>query len=324
MEKNRITPLVSIVIPMYNCQKYIERCINSLLQQTYDCIEVLVVDDGSTDKSADIVKEYSHKDSRVQYIYQKNEGPSVARNNAIKQSNGKYLLFVDADDYVSNDYVEKLVRAAEKNESELVITGYTMVYENRKKEVIVKPDRYEKGITEEWAYRISACCSRMYLRDFWTKNELQFYQEKDARAEDVPIVLYSNVMAKNIAIIKDAGYYYYQHAESAMNNKAKRIIFKFPYNAFEEMYKKVKIVQVENSMDFYYLGVLKCLAQFEFVIYRKADKDEKEKLKKYICQLIGTDLEQMISSWKKIRSQIELPLSHKCAIELFIFKYRRA
>jgi len=87
------------------------------------------------------------------------------------------------------------------------------------------------------------------------------------------------------------------------------------------MYHRIKGAKNENSIDFFNFGVLKCLAFFEFVIYRKASGIERKRFKKYISYLLNDDLKQLALSWKKIRSQIELPLLHRCAIWLFIFKY---
>ena len=280
-----------------------------------------MVDDGSKDKSAQIIKEYQKQSEKIIYIYQDNSGPGVARNRAIKESSGKYILFVDADDYISEDYIKDLVETAERNDSELTIAGYTMIYENGRKEKRVVPEFYERNKAEEWAYRISACCSRMYLRDFWIKYEINFNEERNARAEDVPIVLFSNVMAKNISIVKNAGYYYYQHSGSAMNDKSKKVVFEFPYQAFEEMYEQLRECNVENSLKFFYIGVLKFFAQFDLVIYRKVDKSEKEKYINYIKNLIRKDFLIIVNDWKRVRYKIKLPIIHKMAIEVFILKY---
>jgi len=316
-----LNPKVSVIIPVYNGQKYIAKCIHSLLTQTYENIEIIVVDDGSVDESARVIKGIYDENERVKYLYQENGGPGKARNRAIQGAKGKYILFVDADDYLSDDYIGDLVYSAEKNGSDLTIGGYTLVYEDAKKDIIVIPKIYKKNVSEEWAYRISSCCSRLYLKSFWDENGLYFHEEKSARAEDVPIVLYSNIMAKDISIVKNAGYFYYQHKESAMNNSKKRVVFDFPYDAFAEMYHRIKGAKNENSIDFFNFGVLKCLAFFEFVIYRKASGIERKRFKKYISYLLNDDLKQLALSWKKIRSQIELPLLHRCAIWLFIFKY---
>lgn len=311
---------VSIITPVYNCEKYIKRCIQSLLEQTYKEIEIIMVDDGSKDRSADVIKTFQNSNDNIIYMYQENSGPGVARNRAIQKATGKYLLFVDSDDYLRDDYIEELVEIAEKNKSQLVIAGYTMVFEDGRNEIKVIPEFYKRNTSEEWAYRISACCSRMYLREFWRKNNIMFSEERDARAEDVPIVLFSNVMAQNIAIMKNAGYYYYQHSNSAMNTKSKKVLFKFPYKAFEEMYEKAKYQEKENSIDFYNMGVLKFLAQFWFVIYRRASKDEKIKFLNFIKRVIGKELDLMTLSWKNLRGDIELPFIYKVAIDCLIIK----
>ena len=314
--------LVSVIIPMYNGEKYIERCLTSLTEQNYKRIEILIVDDGSLDGSGSLVKEYQKKDSRISYFYQENQGPGTARNFAIKQARGKYLLFVDADDYVESDYIENLVQTAETSQSDLTIAGYTLAYDNHEKDKQIIPQFYIRGSKEEWAYRISASCSRLYRRDFWISNSLEFNQERNARAEDVPIALYANVMAKNISITKNPGYCYYQHPESAMNNKNKKVLFGFPYKAFEKMYKLVKSSTLENSEDFFHLGVLKFLAQFDLVIYKKADREEKERFYQFFMELLS-DFESIEQSWKRLRFKCAIPIVHKAAIEIFIIKCKK-
>lgn len=315
--------MVSVIIPIYNCQKYIERCIRSLLEQDYTNIEIITVDDGSTDQSADIIKKLQEEDGRIKYLYQENSGPGVARNKAVKQAKGKYLLFVDADDYVSTDYISDLVHAAEENSAELTIGGYTLIYEDSDNENRVVPKRYVRHTEEEWAYRISSCWSRLYLKKFWDENNILFQEEKEARAEDVPVVLYSNAMAENITIVKNSGYYYYQHQGSAMNSLAKKVVFKFPYKAFEEMYHKIRNTGIVNSGEYFDFGILKFLAHFEFVIYHNAAKKEKEYFQNFLCELLKDDFGQMVVNWKKIKTKMDLPLTHKVAIHLFIMKHRR-
>ena len=313
--------LVSVIIPMYNSQLYIERCISSILTQTYDQVEILVVDDGSIDNSADIIKKIQQENGKLKYFYQQNSGPGMARNKAIQESKGKYLLFVDADDYLSEDYIECMVESAEMNKSELVVAGYTLAYADARKQVQVVPEKYEKNVAEEWVYRISACCSRLYLKEFWLRNSLEFNEEKGARAEDVPIALYSNAMARNISIVKNAGYFYYQHQESAMHQK-KKVIFQFPYRSFSEMYQKVKKQSFNNSEAYFNIGVIKFLAQFAFSIYRKADLEEKKRFKEYVEELLQEDWTAIIAEWKMYRRRIQFPILHKIAIELFLLKYK--
>lgn len=112
-------PLVSIIIPIYNMEKYIKRCIESVLDQTYENIEIILINDGSTDKSSNIINEYALKDSRIKILHKLNEGVSASRNLGIDISVGDYLMFVDADDYLEPNCVEQLYHDLKNNEADI-------------------------------------------------------------------------------------------------------------------------------------------------------------------------------------------------------------
>lgn len=116
--------LVSIVVPVYKVEQYIEKCIKSLLDQTYHNIQIILVDDGSPDESGLICDRLSKVDTRIEVIHKENEGVSVARNSGIENARGKYICFVDSDDYVMPEYVESLVYAMEKDRVDLVVCGH--------------------------------------------------------------------------------------------------------------------------------------------------------------------------------------------------------
>ena len=108
--------LISIIIPIYNNEKFISRCLDSIINQTYKKIEIIIVNDGSTDKSLDVISKYEKKDNRIKVINKKNEGVSIARNIGIESSKGDYITFVDADDWLELDAIEKLyIEITEKN-----------------------------------------------------------------------------------------------------------------------------------------------------------------------------------------------------------------
>jgi glycosyltransferase involved in cell wall biosynthesis len=113
-------PMVSIIIPVYNVQDYLEECIDSLLNQTYKNIEIITIDDGSTDSSLKILMEYEKKINNLKVIKQGNEGQSIARNNGIKIAEGKYIYFLDSDDYLSKYTIENLVLKMERNDLDLI------------------------------------------------------------------------------------------------------------------------------------------------------------------------------------------------------------
>ena len=114
-------PLVSVIIPVYNVEKYLKECIDSVLNQTYDNFEIILVDDGSTDSSGKICDEYSSKDARITVIHKKNEGQSVARNKGIERSSGDWLYFPDSDDYIADDMFETLLKKAVTEKADIVI-----------------------------------------------------------------------------------------------------------------------------------------------------------------------------------------------------------
>ena len=112
---------VSIIIPVYNVEKYLEKCIKSVLNQTYQNLEIILVDDGSKDKSAIICDEYMVKDNRITVIHKQNGGLSSARNAGIEVATGEAVFFLDSDDYISKECIEKLVKLMKKNSADISI-----------------------------------------------------------------------------------------------------------------------------------------------------------------------------------------------------------
>lgn len=116
--------LISIILPVFNTKNYLEECIESILNQVYKNIELIIVDDGSSDGSIDICKTYEKKDSRIRFIQQENGGLSSARNTGLDICNGDYICFIDADDYVKSDYIEKLYKSIKENNTNISVCGY--------------------------------------------------------------------------------------------------------------------------------------------------------------------------------------------------------
>jgi len=142
--------LISIVVPIYNVEKYLRMCLDSIEQQTYSNIEVLLINDGSPDSSGEICQEYVARDSRFHYFEKENGGLSDARNYGIERSNGMYLTFVDSDDWLSLTYVEDLYQAAIRNDADTVVSHYTIYNESdRNYYVHIWDDYYEKTCTGE-------------------------------------------------------------------------------------------------------------------------------------------------------------------------------
>lgn len=117
-------PLISIIVPVYNCEKYIHKCVKSILTQSYKNIELILVNDGSTDNSLVVCYEYMKSDDRVKVIDKENGGPASARNTGIRESQGEYLAFVDSDDYLDGQYIEYLYSIIKKNGADIASCGF--------------------------------------------------------------------------------------------------------------------------------------------------------------------------------------------------------
>ena len=131
-----MTDLVSIVVPVYNEERHLKSCLDSLLNQSYENLEIICVNDGSTDESSGILKKYSDEDSRVKIYTQSNQGLSESRNNGLSKAKGKYVLFVDADDWIEKDTIKLLYENAENNDSELVLYNAIEEYPDKQRKRI--------------------------------------------------------------------------------------------------------------------------------------------------------------------------------------------
>ena len=125
--------MVSVIVPVYNVEKYIKRCIESILVQTYTDFELLLIDDGTTDMSSQYCKEYASKDPRIKYVYKNNGGLSDARNTGLDLASGDYICFVDGDDYIESDLLEIAIQQIQNSDSDMCVFGWYIEYNGQKK-----------------------------------------------------------------------------------------------------------------------------------------------------------------------------------------------
>lgn len=239
-------PLVSIVIPVYNAAPDLARCIESVRKQTYRNIEVFLVNDGSKDASSPICHMYERIDPRVHVIDKENAGVSAARNTGIAAAQGKYIQFVDSDDWLAPDFTEKLVSAAEAHTADLVIAPFWMVYPENYVEHI-RP--WEKALQhvlqrnpprtraygylpagvytgQEYAKHLiqkpntfyyGSPCNKLYRRDLLLKHSLHF--RKELFAEDQLFNTEYLRFVRTAVSIPDIGYYYLQNSQSVSHSR---------------------------------------------------------------------------------------------------------
>lgn len=178
--------LVSIILPVYNVEKYIKTCIDSVLNQSYRHLEIILVDDGSKDKSGIICDEYAQRDNRIKVIHKQNEGVSTARNIGMAAATGKYICFSDSDDYLMPDYVEYLLKIAEEKQVDISLTTSmmstftTIAFSNNKNKT---DDNIETISGVEAAKRILyyhipiGCYCKLFKRQFLEKNKIKFFAD---------------------------------------------------------------------------------------------------------------------------------------------------
>lgn len=313
--------VVSVIIPVYNNEVFVEKCIRSVMEQTYTSLEIIVINDGSTDNSLAILKELETEDSRIRLINQKNAGVSAARNRGLEIATGEYLTFVDGDDYIGPDYIKKLYISAKKQNAEMIICGLKYVDESGRVLRELKPGGYKRYEKEEWTFRISSVCSHFYLRELWIKNQVQFCLGE--RGEDMPISLFFSAVCDKIAILQDVEYYYVQHQSSAMHNFKGLRSYRLPYHALEQTVKKIQEIGVANSCEFYELFVLRIMCTCFFELARGASRENMRELCDYIVRI----LEQYFPMYYKNRLtglfvKIDVPFIQKIAVKILIVLVR--
>lgn len=215
--------LITIIVPVYNVEKYLKRCIDSILAQTYSHFELLLINDGSTDTSALICQEYVQQDERVHLIHQENAGPSAARNTGIASAKGDYVTFIDSDDFVESDYLETLIEAALKNQSDIAISNFNSFNEERQSYLFsITSDMYfEKTYSvEEWLSLENSPRYNLFLTFTFSpfklfKKELfegVYFPVGRLREDDATIYkLY--LKANHITFINRGTYYYSQRGD---------------------------------------------------------------------------------------------------------------
>ena len=142
---------VSLIIPVYNAEKTLDRCIESIQSQTFTDWEIILIDDGSQDKSADICDKYAISDTRIHVFHQKNGGVSSARNTGIRTAKGQYLMFIDSDDTIEVTFLADYIAAIQSMKADVVVGGYTLIDKNEKKSVYYPPQKkvFHNEIWEE-------------------------------------------------------------------------------------------------------------------------------------------------------------------------------
>lgn len=317
---------ISIIIPIYNAQKYLKNCLDSILKQSYKNFELILVNDGSTDNSLEICQKYAQEDKRIKLINQKNSGVSFARNRGFKEASGEYILFVDADDWLELDMLEIMSLEISKKNCEIVKCGY-FVEDKEINEEQYLGNYYDKTIQiREDNFLIENIVNYNINPAMWmvlTKKELikkHKFVENFGYGEDLMYTLDLFLDSKSIVFIKNSLYHYRISDNSASRDTSKyeRNIndLKLLHDEIKKILEKYKVNDIKilrNSLKTYYYMVIwfKFLQLSTLLIdEKKFLKDiKKERENKYYCESI-----------KKYGKFNELKLNRKIIMLMFDFK----
>ena len=338
--------LVSVVIPIYNIKSYLDRCIKSIVHQTYTNLEIILVDDGSTDGCAECCDEWSEKDPRIKVIHKENAGLGMARNTGIENAGGRYLCFFDGDDYVELDTVQQIVACAEQNNADLVLFGFYRVnaagviensmipstdklfYEgdeirNYILPELVSPDASCRKKSNLW---MSACMC-MFSAELIHRTGWKFVSERKYISEDYYslLALYHDV--KRVAVVREAFYYYCENADSLTKryrtDRYEKI--KFCYRACLELCEQLEYGEiVKQRMTIQFFSNL--IGAMKLIIAADISKIEK---KQYLSEIIhDPDLQGIIRSAnlrkETVKRQIFLNAMkwNMCSIVYYLLKWK--
>jgi glycosyltransferase involved in cell wall biosynthesis len=275
-------PLVSINIPVFKCEDYIIRCLDSVKNQTYQNLEIILINDCTPDNSVALIEQYIQQNPEMNiFLYHNeiNQGLSVVRNKGIDNSSGKYIYMLDSDDYISSDCIEKLVAVSEKENSDITV-GETICLDSKDgKEKMYFPIRTDKYVLEGNEYIFERFIysdwpiiapNKLYNRQWINENNLRFV--KGLFSQDELWAFHCSFKLNKIAFIKDITYVYYLHGASTIFNR-----------------KKINFENYQTILEYFHQG------------YNESDQKKKDLLKIKITEFREM---VMIMQWKAMRDDL--------------------
>ena len=287
--------MVSIVVPVYNVEKYLKQCVESLINQTYKDIEIILVDDGSKDNSGKICDEYSEKYEFIRVIHKENAGLGMARNTGMENAKGDYVDFMDSDDYLKPDTVEKLVKALEETGADTCLGGYSRFMENGEFTYTYSPGQHCYSAKEFFprqmgslpdkkdAFRPSvtnALLDMTIIREY----KLRFKSEREYIAEDLYFDIDYYRYSKKVCTADTAGYCYRVTAGSLTQKynperfEKVKFLYRQVFKRLEENKWGDESVLRAKRQYFVYLRI--CISQEDIELSKKTKKEAKQNIRK--------------------------------------------
>ncbi|MBQ3469157.1 MAG: glycosyltransferase family 2 protein [Bacilli bacterium] len=314
---------ISIIIPAYNSEKYIEETLKSIINQTYKNIEIIVIDDGSTDNTKKVIEKVKKNSAiPIQYHYQKNAGQSAARNKGVELVKSKYLSFIDSDDILKKDCIEKLYKAITKEKADISVCGYekfddptgNVLFTRNTKDWEIE---FDNNIKHVFQYSVWA---KLYRLDFLKKYHIKFSEGE--QLEDGPYCALTDLLANKVATLDYIGFRYRMYNTSTMGNvRKKNNKPKPPYNGIKDLIetfnKYNKNPDKKAVMEYCAVKILTGLATN---MYKSIDKETRKEVCNYSHEIMKTYFSDISKNpYIRISRLKKLPLSHRVAVRWFIF-----
>ena len=301
--------LVTIIVPVYNVEEYVEECINSLIKQNYDNLEIILVDDGSTDSSGNICEQFKNKDNRIKVVHQNNGGLSAARNTGIKNATGNFYAFIDSDDFISENYIETLYKTLNAYDCDIAISNMVRIFENEEKTSFYSPTKNVEILSSNERFKTlnqPSVCNKLFRAELFKNVDFpirKYYEDTFVYHK----VLYN---AKRVVYTGIDGYFYRCRLSSILgDNKFNNKYFDF----IEAVEERCKFLIEKEINPYAYEACLSYYAAYSNAV-KKIDKTKanEEKFKK-----ASEGYNNIYQLLKKYKKQINL----KQKIRLFLLRY---
>ena len=276
---------VSVIVPVYNVEEYLERCLDSLVNQTLKETEIIVVNDGTKDNSQEIIDKYKEKYSNIKSYIKENGGLSDARNYGIKKASGDYLAFIDSDDYIDKFMLEKMWNKANKEKLDIVVCNSINIYDDNHMIEIKSNNNYSEDTIKNYLISPPMACTRICKRTLFEKIEFK----KNIYYEDLELTPKLVKQTKKIDFLDEGLYYYYQRTGSIMKQKefSEKLLDIFKVL---DSNKKLLLKEYPDEIEYMYITHLLRTASLRFLDYPQH--------KELIEKIIKT-MKENFPNWKK-------------------------
>lgn len=300
-----ITPMISVIVPVYNSEKFLKKCLTSIVNQTYKNFEVIIIDDGSTDLSKYMIEEFVSRHDNFIFKTQKHSGQGIARNFALSLVRGKFIAFVDSDDFVEKQFLQKLYEAIKENDADISCCSLNLYYPNKKLKIpfpampignkVLENDRAFKMIIKDKRIQ-SFPCNKLFKKSLFDLHQSFF---KNMYFEDMVLIPELFFYAKRVAVISKSMYNYTQHRSSTVG-------------LFNEKKIQDLISSLEYTKDF--LIENNCFEKYNSELLSRAERAKLfNAVKIFQLHFFNRSFKNLFKNFKNMSSCVDASISSDCS-----------